>query len=118
MTTSLRFESSNLGQTLTKSLERQQQRIVKDEAVSQQIKDIEDDINANLNAEWTENLEEASLKKRYKLDLEVIQSELKHSNTAAVMVRRAALQGLLELEHTQYEEELHRSGKAFYVKRT
>ncbi|XP_077976402.1 uncharacterized protein LOC120341387 [Styela clava] len=118
MTTALRFESGNLGQTLQKSLEREHQRILKDEQQAQRVKDINLDVDSNLKAEWAENLEEASMKKMYKINLDKIKHELDYGKKSFVMVRRAALQELLEKEHKQYEMELRNMEKAFYVKRT
>ncbi|XP_056402421.1 cilia- and flagella-associated protein 141 [Hyla sarda] len=43
--------------------------------------------------------------------------ELQMANKELIMVRRAALRCLLEDEHLQYQAELHRMGKAFYVDR-
>ncbi|XP_040854625.1 uncharacterized protein C1orf189 homolog [Ochotona curzoniae] len=43
--------------------------------------------------------------------------ELVLANKQLLMVRQAALHQLFEQEHQQYQQELNRMGKAFYVER-
>ncbi|KAM9685546.1 cilia- and flagella-associated protein 141 [Trichechus inunguis] len=43
--------------------------------------------------------------------------ELVLANKQLLMVRQAALHQLFEKEHQQYQQELNRMGKAFYVER-
>ncbi|XP_075047872.1 cilia- and flagella-associated protein 141 [Mixophyes fleayi] len=46
-----------------------------------------------------------------------MRQELRMANKELVLVRRAALQRLLQEEQRQYQEELNRLGRAFYVQK-
>ncbi|XP_069507810.1 cilia- and flagella-associated protein 141 [Ambystoma mexicanum] len=66
---------------------------------------------------WREDAEahnDAKVQKRHRMDMKKETGQL---NKELVMVRQAALQNLLECEHQQYQEELNRMGKSFYVQR-
>nr|XP_026691177.1 uncharacterized protein C1orf189 homolog [Ciona intestinalis] len=118
MNMSLRFEVANRGGSLINSLKVEKERIMKDELMAERILQVTTEKNDNLKAGWAEGLEEASQTQRYRLNKEEIKHELSYANKAVVAVRRAALRELLEREHDMYEQELHKIGKAFYIKRT
>jgi len=115
---SLRFEIADRGGSLIKSLNYEKDRILKDELTAERVLQVEKERDVNLKANWSEALEEASQKKRFQLNKQEIKHELSYANKALVTVRRAALRELLEREHSTYEAELHKQGKAFYIKRT
>ncbi|KAM5294702.1 cilia- and flagella-associated protein 141 isoform 1-T1 [Glossophaga mutica] len=48
---------------------------------------------------------------------DIMVQELALANKQLLMVRQAALHQLFEKEHQQYQQELNRMGKAFYVER-
>ncbi|CAK8688955.1 uncharacterized protein LOC143459478 [Clavelina lepadiformis] len=118
MNMSLRFEVANQGGNLQKSLNHEKDRILKDELMAERVLQVTTEQNVNLKAEWSEGLEEASRVKKHRLNKKEMNQELSNARKALVAVRRAALRDLLESDHSMYEEELHKIGKAFYVKRT
>ena len=117
MTTALRFELTGQNESLIKSMNREKERILKDELMAERVKQVEHEANVNLRSEWAEGLEESSYRKKIKQEKKIIKSELKFAGKSIVAVRRAALRNLLEQEHDMYEKELHSKGYAFYVKR-
>nr|CAB3226641.1 uncharacterized protein C1orf189 homolog [Phallusia mammillata] len=118
MNMSLRFEVENKGGNQSNSINVEKDRILRDELMAERILQVTTEQDVNLKAEWAEGLEEASQMQRYRLNKQVIKHELAYASKALVAVRRAALRELLEREHNVYEQELHKLGKAFYVKRT
>ena len=117
LNTSLRFETANQNEALIRSMNREKERILKDELLAEREKQLQRESDINLKSEWSESLEEASNRKRLKHDRATIKSELSLAKKSIVAVRRAALRNLLEKEHELYENELHSMGRAFYVKR-
>ncbi|CAH1255629.1 centrosomal protein of 131 kDa-like [Branchiostoma lanceolatum] len=101
-----------------KAQQRITQRIKKDEMYASRQNTVRHEKETNLVSEWSEGLEEASEKKRYKADLSKMKEEVRLANRAMVAVRRAALKKQIEEEHRAHEQELHAMGKAFYIKRT
>ncbi|KAJ1080986.1 hypothetical protein NDU88_001173 [Pleurodeles waltl] len=88
---------------------------------TQQIFVAERDINRNQELTklmtWREDDEarvDARVQKRHRTDMK---KEVGLVNKELLMVRQAALQNLLQCEYLQYQEELNRMGKTFYVQR-
>ena len=117
MNTSLRFETAGTNEALIRSMNREKDRVMKDELLAEREKQLKRESDVNLKAEWSEGLEEASYRKRLKHEQSRVKSELSLANKAIVASRRAALRNLFEKEHELYEKELHAMGRAFYVKR-
>ncbi|XP_078527234.1 cilia- and flagella-associated protein 141 isoform X2 [Lissotriton helveticus] len=66
---------------------------------------------------WREDDEarmDVRIQKRHRVDKK---KEVGLLNKELLMVRQAALRSLLQCEYLQYQEELNRLGKAFYVQR-
>ena len=76
---------------------------------------LESDIN--LKSEWREANFDSSVGRRMKMDERQLAAEMQISRKATVMVRQAKLRQLLEKEASEYENELHAKGKAFYISR-
>ena len=117
MNMSLRFETSNQGGSLVRSIHKEKERILKDELLAERQLQIQKEGEINLKSEWSEGLEEASYRKRLKQHKADVKSELSFASKAVVATRRAALRNFLEQEHLMLEKELHSQGNAFYVQR-
>ncbi|RDD45174.1 Uncharacterized protein C1orf189 [Trichoplax sp. H2] len=113
--TSFRYEC--IGTKTTAAVRDQQRRIQKEEEVLNNERIVELSSKGNLIAKWSEQLEEASDRRRLKHTHEGIRQEMKMANKELLYVRRAQLKKLLEDEHIQYEQELRGMGKAFYKER-
>ncbi|XP_075464097.1 cilia- and flagella-associated protein 141 [Ascaphus truei] len=66
---------------------------------------------------WTEDVGGIHFARARKQQQIQMRQERNMANKAIVLVRRAALQKLLQDEHRHYQEELNRLGKSFYVER-
>lgn len=116
--TSYRYEIEGSNKkSLQKALSREESRIKEDERYAEQTSQIESNQMVNEISKWSENLEEASGRRRMKREKLVIKEELRLGNKSSVMVRKAQLQQLLQLEQAKYEEELNKLDLAFYKER-
>jgi len=116
--TSYRYEIEGSNKkSLQKALSREESRIKEDERYAEQTSQIESNQMVNEISKWSENLEEASGRRRMKREKLVIKEELRLGNKSSVMVRKAQLQQLLQLEQSKYEEELNKLDLAFYKER-
>ena len=118
MSTSYRYEVENpSAKALKKALQRQEQRIKNDEAMTEKEISVRDDMRTVLLADWVEKLDETCFKKKAKRNAEETKGELHHANKELIAVRRAQLQNLLANEQEVYEEELNSLGKTFHTQR-
>lgn len=115
--TSYRFEANTDNKSLRRALNRQKERIKYDELMATREGIVKSELTVNEYSQWSENLEEASEKRRFKEKSDVLCVETKVAGKALVEIRRAALRQLLDKEYENYEQELHAQGKAFYFKR-
>jgi len=116
--TSYRYEIEGSNKkSLQKALSREESRIKEDERYAEQTSQIESNQMVNEISKWSENLEEASGRRRMKREKLVIKEELRLGNKSSVMVRKAQLQQLLKSEQSKYEEELNKLDLAFYKER-
>lgn len=115
--TSYRFEANTDNKSLRRALNRQKERIKYDELMAAREGVVKSEVTTNEYSQWSENLAEASEKRRIKEKNDVLESEKKLAGKSLVEVRRAALRQQLDKEYDIYEQELNAQGKAFYFKR-
>ncbi|XP_072014412.1 cilia- and flagella-associated protein 141-like [Amphiura filiformis] len=115
--TSYRFEANTENKSLRRALNRQKERIKYDELMAEREGVVKSELTINQYSAWSENLEEASEKKRVKERNEIITGETKLAGKTLLEVRRAALRQQMDKEYAIYEQELQAQGKAFYFKR-
>ncbi|XP_066935640.1 cilia- and flagella-associated protein 141-like [Clytia hemisphaerica] len=118
LATSYRYEiDGSKRKSLQKALAREESRIKEDEMYAEQTRRLESNQMVNEVSKWTENLEEASGRRRVKMEKALIKEEIRLGSKASIMVRKAQLKQLLTTEHAKYEEELNKLGLAFYQER-
>ncbi|XP_033750866.1 uncharacterized protein LOC117335054 [Pecten maximus] len=118
LATTLRFEMNTSGKSsLKQAFERQKERIQKDEMMADRENVVRLELKTNQRAQWNENLEQSSWKKRIREDDRKISEELRQAHKASIAVRKVALQRQLEQEHDIYEKELYKLGKTFFTQR-
>ncbi|XP_063802849.1 cilia- and flagella-associated protein 141 isoform X1 [Pseudophryne corroboree] len=71
----------------------------------------------NIHNAWKEDARGTIASRIQRRQSALVRQELKMANKELVLVRRAALQRLLQDEHRQYQEELIRLGKTFFGQR-
>lgn len=118
LSTSYRYEAMAEKKSLKNALHRQHERIQTDEMMAAREQQARMESCINLKSNWTESLEHMAAVQRAKSDARHMKSELAMAHKANLMVRKAALRQLLDMEHKVFENELHTAGKAFYIKRT
>ncbi|XP_057293428.1 uncharacterized protein LOC130622049 [Hydractinia symbiolongicarpus] len=118
LATSYRYEIEHCNaKALQKALSRQQSRIKEDELYAMRENTVDSERMANEVSKWSENLEEASDRRRTKREKNEIKEELRLGNKSSVMVRRAQLEQLLLSERKMFAEELEKLGLAFHQDR-
>ncbi|XP_069040923.1 cilia- and flagella-associated protein 141 [Lepisosteus oculatus] len=99
-----------------KLVQRERDRIQKDEELKTRAEELESMKALATEVEFQSSSQAGSARDQRSLK-RAQEGELRLARAALTMVRRAALQELLEQEHRQYAQELSRLGKAFYLQR-
>ncbi|XP_010900787.1 uncharacterized protein LOC105029234 [Esox lucius] len=99
-----------------KLVQREKDRIKRDEELTDRIAELDSNRGVLQKAVF-EGCTQTDSAKALKLRMLTQQRETELGKTALTMVRRAALQALLERERDQYVIELNRLGKAIYQQR-
>ncbi|XP_014339552.1 uncharacterized protein LOC106701982 [Latimeria chalumnae] len=99
------------------SLLKEEERIRLDELFASRNAAAKQDNLIRLRADWVDSVENLCTSKIQKRDMCKIKEELHYARNAFVLVRRAALKQMLELEFQQYRSELALAGKAFFTQR-
>ena len=115
--TSLRFELIKPKKDLKKFLQKEKERILRDEREADYEKQSRKDYIQIKMAEWHHYLDEFADRKRYKQNHRTFEKEVAHATKSVVAVRRAALEKVLKEDHEIHKQELAKIGKAFYVQR-
>ncbi|KAL8559004.1 hypothetical protein ACOMHN_039760 [Nucella lapillus] len=113
--TVLRYEGPP--RTNTECFKQQTRRIADDEALALKLALADKDWDVNEQAKWSEKLEEKVGYKRTLQALKQRDAEVKQVAKAAIMVRRRALEVLLQKETEMYDSELASLGKTFHMQR-
>lgn len=117
--TVLRYEGPP--RTNTECFKQQTRRIAtmrgEDEAMALKLALADNDWDVNEKAKWAEKLEEKVGYKRTLHALKQRDAEVKQAAKAAIMVRRRALEVLLQKDMEMYNAELASQGKTFHTQR-
>eukprot|EP00745_Piridium_sociabile_P030620 TRINITY_DN50814_c1_g2_i1.p1 TRINITY_DN50814_c1_g2~~TRINITY_DN50814_c1_g2_i1.p1 ORF type:complete len:148 (+),score=40.49 TRINITY_DN50814_c1_g2_i1:21-464(+) len=113
--TVLRYEGPP--RTNTECFKQQKRRIADDEAMAFKMSQADEDWDTSEIAKWSEKLEQKVGYKRTLQALEQQGAEVKQAATASIMVRKRALEVLLQKETDLYDSELASLGKTFHTQR-